>query len=524
MVRARFKKELSLLDLTFICIGSMVGSGWLFAAQACAKLAGPSAILSWLLGAIGITILGLVFAELGSSLPKAGGPIRYPRYTHGPIVSYLMAFATLLSFSSIVAIEAKAVRQYAQAWLPLLGHNSSPSFWGWLLEIFLILIFFIINYRGAHFFGKVNTFWTFIKFIIPVTTILVLFLYLKPSNFTTQGFAPFGIEGIFSAITLGGVVFSFLGFQQGAYFASEIQNPQRNVPLAMLIAILAVTLLYSFLQITFVGALPQEMIEKGWKNLSFSAPFAELTALLGLFWLSFLLYADALISPAGTGNIFMGAAARSVYAWSRTGTFFQFFTEVSLKTGVPRRALILAFLVSIIWTFPFPTWEKLVGVVAVANILTLISAPVSVITLRSLYPEIHQAFRAPFLKILGPIAFAFSVLLVYWSGWEIISWLIMLQILAWIFYLIYFKNQVKSLPFSKQIKSSLYVILTYLGLILISYLGDPAFGGKGIIPTPWDNVILVALSILIYFIGVKTALKRKELEPEIQAEVLGEKS
>ena len=123
----KFKKQLSLLDLTFIGLGAIFGSGWLFAASHVSAIAGPAGILSWFLGGFAVLLLGIVYCELGAALPRAGGVVRYPVYSHGPLLGYLMGFITLIAFSSLIAIEVVASRQYAAAWFPGLTKAGSSD-------------------------------------------------------------------------------------------------------------------------------------------------------------------------------------------------------------------------------------------------------------------------------------------------------------------------------------------------------------------------------------------------------------
>lgn len=131
MAQGKFQRQLSLTDLTFIGLGAIFGSGWLFAASHVASIAGPAGIFSWVLGGFAVLLLGIVYCELGAALPRAGGVVRYPVFSHGPLLGYLMGFITLIAFSSLIAIEVVAARQYAAAWFPALtapGSNApTPS-------------------------------------------------------------------------------------------------------------------------------------------------------------------------------------------------------------------------------------------------------------------------------------------------------------------------------------------------------------------------------------------------------------
>lgn len=129
----KFKKQLTLTDLTFIGLGAIFGSGWLFAASHVASIAGPAGIASWVIGGFAVLLLGIVYCELGAALPRAGGIIRYPVFSHGELMGYLLGFITLIAFSSLISIEIVAARQYAAAWFPALTQpgSSSPTLLGW---------------------------------------------------------------------------------------------------------------------------------------------------------------------------------------------------------------------------------------------------------------------------------------------------------------------------------------------------------------------------------------------------------
>ncbi|TRM90027.1 amino acid permease, partial [Sulfolobus sp. A20-N-G8] len=85
------RKELSLLDLTFLALGGIIGSAWLFSALSAASVAGPSSVFSWIIGGILMMFIGLAYAELGTAIPKSGGIVRYPHYSHGSYIGYIMA-------------------------------------------------------------------------------------------------------------------------------------------------------------------------------------------------------------------------------------------------------------------------------------------------------------------------------------------------------------------------------------------------------------------------------------------------
>src|SRR5580698_667892 len=85
---AQLRRDVGLLGLTFISLGSIIGSGWLLGALTAAKAAGPASLISWLLAGAILALLALVHAELGAAYPVSGGTARYPHYAFGSIAGY----------------------------------------------------------------------------------------------------------------------------------------------------------------------------------------------------------------------------------------------------------------------------------------------------------------------------------------------------------------------------------------------------------------------------------------------------
>lgn len=508
----KFKKNLSLGDLVFIGFGAMFGSGWLFAGSRVASIAGPGGIFSWVIGGIAILLLGLVYAELGGAIPRAGGIVRFPVYSHGPLIGYLMGFASLICYSSLVAIEVEAARQYASSWWPALeqpGSSGSPSLLGWVVQFILILTFFLLNYWSVKTYAKSNIVITSIKFIVPLLTIVILLLNVKLANFHIHGFSPFGFAGIESAISTGGVIFAYLGLHPIVTVASEAKNPQRTVPIALILSVVLSAIVYVLLQVAFVGSIPTHMLAGGWTKVGtqFALPYKDIAVALGLGWLTIMIVTDAVISPSGAGNVYFNTASRLVFGWTRSGTFFKVFGKVDAKTGIPRPALWLTFFLAIFWTLPFPSWDAMIAVVSDAMVLTYALAPVSAYALRLNAPDLPRPFYFKGMSVLGPISFIIASLMVYWGGWSVNSWLLGSQLVMFVIYL-FFKNAAptKNVSFAQQIKSSWWLVFYYAAIIVFSYLGT--FGGTTLLKGPWDQIGIAIVALITYYWGGKTGLPK----------------
>ncbi|RYL94381.1 APC family permease [Sporolactobacillus sp. THM7-4] len=507
--QGKFKRQITLSDLTFIGLGSMVGSGWLFASSHVASIAGPAGVISWIIGGIAILLLGLVFSELGAAIPRAGAIIRFPVFSHGPIIGYLMGFINLIAFSSLTSIEVEAGRQYAASWIPGLTQKGStlPTLSGWMFQFILLLIFFGLNYWSVKVFAKANTVITLFKWIVPTITIIVLLTQFKPGNLSLNGFAPFGFSGIQGAISAGGIMFAYLGLTPIISVASETKNPQHTIPLALILSSVLSTIIYLLLQFSFIGSIPTHMLLSGWSGVSneFSLPFKDIALTLGFGWLAMIIVLDAIISPSGAGNIYMSSTPRVVYAWAKSGTLFKIFTRIDKKSGVPRPALWLSLAFCVFWTLPFPSWEVLVNVVSAALILSYAIAPISAAAFRRNAPDLPRPFYLKGMAIIGPLSFIIASLIAYWSGWNTISWLLGSQILMFVIYL-FFKKVVPTdkVGFAQQVKSSLWLIFYYAGIMVVSCFGT--FGGSGLLSQPWDVVGITVISLISYYWGTCTCL------------------
>jgi amino acid transporter len=506
--QGKFKKQLGLWDLVFVGFGAIFGSGWLLSASQVASIAGPAGWISWVIGGVAVILLGLVYAELGGAVPRAGAVVRYPGYSHGPLVGYLAAFATLIAFSSLCAIEVEAARQYAASWWPALG-ATSPTVLGWFFQVALLTLFFLLNYWSVKTFAKANTVLTLLKFIVPTLTIIVLLMQVKGANFHAHGFAPFGVSGVEAAISTGGVIFAYLGLQPVVGFASEAKNPQRTVPIAVMASIILSTVVYALLQIAFVGSIPAHYLNSGWSDIAhqFNLPYRDIAIALGFGWLAVLVTLDAIISPSGCANIFLSSSARVVFGWARNRTLFQWFAQIDEQSGVPRPALWLSFLMSIFWTLPFPSWGALISVVSSALIFTYALAPISAYAFRLRAPDLPRPFYLKGMSVVGPLSFIVASLIVYWAGWKTDSWLLGVQLVMFVIYLLARRFvPTDQVGLTEQVKASLWLVFYYVAVIILSGLGT--FGGSHLIAGPWDQILVIAVAIVAYYWGGHAGLAR----------------
>ena len=522
------KRKLTLLDLTMASVGGIIGSGWLYGSMRSAAIAGPSAVISWLIGGVAVILIGLVFAELGGAVPESGALVRYPQYSHGTFVSFVLGWAAILGFASVPPIEAEAATQYANYYIHGLYVNSVLSGWGLLVAFVLMVLFFLLNYWSVNVFAKTNTIWTLIKIAIPVVTFVVLFITsFHGSNFSSTspgGFAPNGTSAIMKAVPLGGIIFAYFGFRQAVDFAGEAIHPQRDVPRAILISILLCVVLYLCLQTSWIVAMPQSALAHGWSGINFSSPFANLLLTVGLGWWAVFLFADAIWSPAGTGNVYSGTTARTILAMSRNGYFPKVFTHINPKTGIPSAAMIATVILGLVFLLPLPSWALLVGVVSNAYVITFTSGPIAAAVLRRTAPELKRPFKLGGMSIISPIAFVLCSLIIYWTGWTD-DWIVLLGTLLGVVFYAYgvssFATDRMAEFGGKHLKAGIWLVVWLVVELLMAAFGSKDFGAPHqIIPYPWDLVVIIVYSIGFYYWAIHSGWKTPDTERILRGEFI----
>ncbi|NII12097.1 APC family permease [Oleiagrimonas sp. C23AA] len=510
--------------LMFTGLGSIIGSGWLFGAWNAAKLAGPGAIWAWVLGAAIIMTIALTYAELGAMFPETGGMVRYGHYSHGSLVGFIAGWANWIAIVSVIPVEAEASVQYMSGWqwpwAQSLYHVSNGvgelSSVGLMLAAVLVVIYFLLNFWSVKLFASSNSAITIVKLFIPAVTGIGLIA----SGFHHENFSV-GVNGgshtndfaaILTAVATAGIVFSFNGFQSPVNMAGEARNPGRNIPLAIIGAIVLATIVYVLLQVAYLGSVPQQMLAKaGWHGIDFSSPFAELAVIVNLNWLAILLYADAFVSPSGTGMTYTASTARMIYGMERNGTLPKIFGTVHPKWGTPRPAMWLNLVVAFIFLFFFRGWDSLAAVISVATIISYLTGPVSVMTLRRTAPELARPFRLRGLSMIAGVAFIMSAELLYWAKWPLTGEIILLMVVA---LPIYFYYQAKQgwKDFGRHMKGAWWLVFYLIALAAVSLIGSSQFGGMNIIPYGWDLGVVAVIGLVFYLWGVKSGWRTPTIE------------
>ncbi len=517
------RREVGLIGATWASETSIIGSGWLLAAFGAAAAAGPAVIYGWLIGCVVVVILALQFAELGAMYPVAGGTGRFPHLAFGSVAGISFGFFSWLQAVTVAPIECFAVMQYASYYWPSLYNPAKhvTTGWGFFWTIILMATFTAINFLAVRLFARVNNVITWWKVAIPVLTIIILLFHFHGGNFSPGGggFMPFGVKGVFSAISGAGIVFAYLGFEQADQLAGEVKNPGRNLPLAIIIAVLIGSAIYILLQIVFIGAVPPSELTKGFQGIASSNPiaiypFAAVAGLAGLGFWATILHIDAFISPYGTGLIYQTSTSRVGYGLARNRYFPQIFQWTD-RNGVPWFSLIMAFVFGLVFLLPFPSWKQLVALVTGASVLMYAGGPLSLAAFRRQVPEASRPYRVPVAAILAPAGFAMANLLIYWTGFEGVWKLGVCIVIGYVLIGIFMAFDPQRPPLDW--KSAQWLPFYLIGLGIISWQGQFSGGAvappvnTGNIPFWWDLVVVIGFSLIIFYWAQWAKLPRAEM-------------
>jgi amino acid transporter len=490
------KRDISTANVLIAAAGGMIGSGWLFSPFISAQIAGSDALISWVIAAVFMVFIALPLCELGTMFPVSGGLANYPSFTHGKEVGFLFACTTWLSYLVMTPIEIQAILQYSSHFIPQLTVKEAATIKlsgiGYVAAISIMLFVVVLNTFGIKLLTECNKYASILKFILPSIAIVAL-LYTAPSfvNIDIAINTKHSWENIFSALSLGGVIFAFTGFQNGLILAGEVKNPQRDIPIAILGAVFIGFLLYFMLQLSFLAAIPHKYLVDGWQALSFpgdSGPLVGLTLILGLGLVAGLLLLDAAFSPFGTTLVYTAATSRILYGMAENKHLPPFFLKLN-RHKVPYVTLYVNFLVGSLAFLPFPGWQKMVAFLSSASILSYSAGPICLLAMRKLQPTLHRPFKLSWALVCSHIAFFVCNMMLYWCGFSTIWKLCLALGVALIISRLY---QRKGFFNGSR---SLYWFLSYMGILLgFSYLGS--FGGLGLLTFPHDILVILPFSVI----------------------------
>ena len=432
-------RNLGLFDITMIGVGAMIGAGIFVLTGIAAGTAGPALILAFALNGVITVLTAMVYAELGSAIPEAGGGYLWVKEglpgPNGFLAGWMSWFAHAVAGSlygvgfgsfvyeliRILFLDADAhhaegvgVLLAGPLELPFGIVLTEAALFQKLFAVLIILLFLYINYKGTSETGKVGNIVTVLKVIIILIFIIsgMFVIFGEPIHFEKfDNFAPEGIIGIVSAMGL--TFIAFEGYEIIVQAGEEVREPRKNIPRAVFLSLVIVIPIYMLVAFVIIGAVqpPEGVVPHEWLRDLGEIGIARAAAQFMPFG-TFLIMIGALLSTMSALNATTFSSTRVSFAMGRDKALPDGFSNVSSKTRTPHIALGWSGVLILFVALTLPI-EDVAASADIMFILLFLQVNLAVITIRSKYgKDLKHGYLLPFFPILPMVAIGMQFLLV----------------------------------------------------------------------------------------------------------------
>ncbi|HYM27451.1 MAG TPA: amino acid permease [Steroidobacteraceae bacterium] len=423
------RRDLTLTHAVSLVVGVIIGTGIFLKSASMAQAVGsPALVLSaWVVAGLVAMLGALCFAELGALLPHAGGEYVYLRTAYGEVVGFLFACngfvlggAAVAAYGAAVAIFVSDIHPLGVDWfthtLHLFGTRFTLSFGArQLIAVAVIALFAAINCAGVIMGGRVQALLTAAKVLAILAVACGVFAFGGGAVPGGAVAAPHGTPSGFGAAMFS-ALWAYSGWQFLPMAASEVREPQRNLPRAIVGGTLLVLALYLLINAAYLYALPFAQVASSNSTAYPDAPSVAARAVQTFLGgrataIAALLF---LVSTIGSLNGMILSGARVPFAAARDGLFFAPFGQLSPVSRVPVTALVLL----AIWRSLLAvsgTFDQLTDMAVMSYALFWIPVSLAVIVLRRKLPQAPRPFRVPGYPFV-PLLFALVMLAIIISA------------------------------------------------------------------------------------------------------------
>lgn len=392
---AELKRELGFWTILALSVANIMGTGMFMGASVGAYHSGNASIIAWAVLTIISIYISMFFGELVSMFPKAGGIYEYSKHVYPRFVSFLMGWlAWLVGNLTVVLVIVTAINY--------LIPDNSQILLKFGICVSLLLVLNIIAYFGLQASGFITIMLSIVSISIILSLIVPGVFNINAANYTpflTAGFLPIFVTMFFLAE-------SFFGWEESTYLAEETKDPERIIPISLVLGTVVVGILGISVVIVSFGIIPSSEIAN--MNSPFSAVFGRMFGLIAEKAINFGIFLS-LIGAAVGGIIGM---PRLVLALARDKLFIVQLSEIHQKHKTPYKAIIFQAIVSIIiLLIAFGNYTVLLSLLLPLGLIMYIFTILAVFILRLRKPELKRAFRVPFARVGSIFVILFLILL-----------------------------------------------------------------------------------------------------------------
>ncbi|MET7616809.1 amino acid permease [Streptomyces sp. NPDC005408] len=427
------KKSLTAWDLTVFGVGVIIGTGiFVLTGKVAKENAGPATALAFVAAGIVCALAALCYAEFASTVPVAGSAYTFAYASIGELPAWIIGWDLVLEFALGTAVVAVGWSGYVRSlmdnadWhLPnaLEGPDVSGGTFD-ILAFLLVLVLTAILVVGMKLSANITAVVVAIKVTVVMIVIVAGLFFIVGDNyspFIPDAVAPagglgwedapmvqlifgydatnFGVMGIFTAASV--VFFAFIGFDVVATAAEETKLPQRDMPRGILGSLVICTVLYVAVALVVTGM-------QHYTKLSVSAPLADAFKSVGHPWYAGVISFGAAIGLTTVCLILLLGQTRVFFAMSRDGLLPRFFSITHPRFRTPYRpTILLGVLIAVI--AGFTSINELATLVNIGTLFAFVVVAVGVMVLRRTRPDLHRAFRTPWVPFIPIVSIAASL-------------------------------------------------------------------------------------------------------------------
>jgi APA family basic amino acid/polyamine antiporter len=425
---AGLKKTLGALDLTFLGVGAIIGTGIFVLTGTGAVQAGPALMVSFILAAIACGLAALAYAEFSSTIPVAGSIYTYSYATLGELAAWVIGWDLMLEYGLATSAVSVGWSGYLQSLLSGFGVGlptaltAAPGAVPGQLTLFNLPAFLVMMVItallsiGIKESARVNNIMVAIKVAVVLMVIGVGVFHVTPANW--HPFMPNGWSGVFGAAAV--MFFAFIGFDSVSSAAEEVKNPKRDLPIGIVSSLGVCAVLYVAVAAVVTGIVPAAQFA------NISHPVSYALQVVGQTWVAGFIDLGAVLGMLTVILVMSYGQTRIIYAMSRDGLLPARLSTVHPKFGTP---FFTTWLVGIFFGLigalvPLNVLAELINIGTLAA-FSMVS--IAVLVLRRTHPDLPRAFRCPGVPVLPILAVAACLFLML--NLQTVTWI---AFVAWL--------------------------------------------------------------------------------------------
>ena len=426
----RLRRVLGPVALSALGVGAIIGAGiFVLTGLAAHDFAGPGLVLSFVVAGTACALAALCYAEFASMVPVAGSAYAYAYATLGELFAWIIGWDLVLEYAVASSTVAHGWSHYLLSFLDIFGIHlpmqwtgnpidilPATGTWGLtgaylnvpaaLVVLFVTVILVIGIKESANF----NAAMVLLKIVVVLFVIFVGAGYIDTKNW--HPFLPFGMPGVFKGAAY--IFFAYIGFDAVSTHAEEAKNPQRDVPIGIMVSLGLCTVLYICVAAVLTGMVP-------YTQISIDAPVASAFAQRGLVVARFLISLGALVGITSVLLVLLLSQARVLLAMARDGLIpHDFFAAVHPRFRTPHKGTILTGVLVALVAALFPL-KLLADLVNIGTLMAFVIVCVAVIVMRRTNPDLPRPFRTPFVPAVPILGILANLSMMFALGWE--NWL-----------------------------------------------------------------------------------------------------